>query len=418
MASQTKRKHYKPYNTKELYDVCSEVSVNFINRETAFDAIREWLRRNKDNNTRSKEAITYRGVGGETALHVILRKRPQLDIIEAFIKYAPEAVRIRSDYEGLPIHNACGWVYHDLEIVQALVNSYPESLKVADDHGCLPLHHACTSQASLEVVKFLVKSCPESIKVTDKRGFLPCTRAGNISGCLPIHYACWLVGHGSLEGSHSVVKFLVESYPESVKVKDSSGCLPLHRALRSRASLKIVSFLIDCCPEGVGESHLIPLYEGHPNPNERPTRAPLYYLVAEQYAEKQDRKGMILLHRACMRNGFSADLIRVLAEAYPQGWTVQDNSSRTPKQYLIESASRKDENGMLLLHRQAAHCKGLSVESLNILFEAYSEAIRIQDNFGLLPLHHACLNEVSSLDALMSLVTLYPESILVRCTSD
>ena len=83
-----------------------------------------------------------------------------------------------------------------------------------------------------------------------------------------------------------------------------------------------------------------------------------------------------------------------------------------------ESASRKDENGMLLLHRQAAHCKGLSVESLNILFEAYSEAIRIQDNFGLLPLHHACLNEVSSLDALMSLVTLYPESILVRCTSD
>ena len=127
---------------------------------------------------------------------------------------------------------------------------------------------------------------------------------------------------------------------------------------------------------------------------------------------------MILLHHACMRNDFSADLIRVLVEAYPQGWTVQDNSRKTPKQYLIKSASRKDENGMLLLHRQAAHCKGLSVESLNILFEAYSEAIRIQDNFGLLPLHHACLNEVSSLDALMSLVTLYPESILVRCTSD
>jgi hypothetical protein len=40
--------------------------------------VREWLRRNEDNNTRSKEAITYRGVGGETALHVILRKRPPL----------------------------------------------------------------------------------------------------------------------------------------------------------------------------------------------------------------------------------------------------------------------------------------------------------------------------------------------------
>ena len=72
----------------------------------------------------------------------------------------------------------------------------------------------------------------------------------------------------------------------------------------------------------------------------------------------------------------------------------------------------KDENGMLLLHRQAAYSKGLSLESLNILFDAHPEAIRVQDNLGLLPLHHACLNEVTSLDALMSLVKLYPESIL------
>jgi ankyrin repeat protein len=417
MASQTKRKHSKAYNTEELFDLVDNLGNN-NKKEEGFDKIRQWLNTNKDDNAKLKEAMTHRGQGGVTPLHVIVRRSPPLDIIEAFIKYAPEAVRILNDYQGLPIHCACGLLYDDLEIVQALVNSYPESLNVADRRGCLPLHYVCWNHNSLRIVQFLVKSCPESTRVTDSGGFLPCTRAGNVSGCLPIHYACWLVGCGSLEGNHSIVKFLVESYPESVKVKDSSGCLPLHRALRSRASLKIVSFLIDCCPEGVGESHLIPLYEGHPNPNERPTRAPLYYLVAEQYAEKQDRKGMILLHRACMRNGFSADLIRVLAEAYPQGWTVQDNSSRTPKQYLIESASRKDENGMLLLHRQAAHCEGLSVESLNILFDAYSEAIRIQDNFGLLPLHYACLNEVSTVDIIMSLVKLYPESILVRCTSD
>jgi 23S rRNA pseudouridine1911/1915/1917 synthase len=52
------------------------------------------------------------------------------------------------------------------------------------------------------------------------------------------------------------------------------------------------------------------------------------------------------------------------------------------------------------------------------MFDAYPEAIRMQDNFGLLPLHYACLNEVSSVDIIMSLVKLYPESILVRCTSD
>ena len=117
MASQTKRKHYKPYNTKELYDVCSEVSVNFINRETAFDAIREWLRRNKDDNTRLKDAITYRGVGGETALHKILEiHNPPLDIIQTFINYSPESV------------------------------------KVIDKNGWLPLLLACYFEASLEVV--------------------------------------------------------------------------------------------------------------------------------------------------------------------------------------------------------------------------------------------------------------------------
>jgi hypothetical protein len=64
-----------------------------------------------------------------------------------------------------------------------------------------------------------------------------------------------------------------------------------------------------------------------------------------------------------------------------------------------------DERGLSLLHRQAGNGKGLSVESVNILFDAHPEAIRMQDNFGLLPFHYACL------------VKLYPESILVHCTS-
>jgi len=47
------------------------------------------------------------------------------------------------------------------------------------------------------------------------------------------------------------------------------------------------------------------------------------------------------------------------------------------------------------------------------LFQANPEAIRLQDKSGLLPIHHASLNQASSLDALMLLVKLYPESIEV-----
>ena len=68
---------------------------------------------------------------------------------------------------------------------------------------------------------------------------------------------------------------------------------------------------------------------------------------------------------------------------------------------------------MLFLHREAAHCSGLNVEMLPVLLSANPEAIRLQDKWGLLPLHHASLNKASPLEALILLVKLYPEGISV-----
>ena len=225
---------------------------------------------------------------------------------------------------------------------------------------------------------------------------------------LPIHTAC---GRGRL-ASFDVIQALVKGYPESVEKTDKTGCLPLHYAIRSQASLSIVSFLIDSYPEGILKSYRVPIDEvdRYPPP-ECQRRPPLYFLKIYNYVQMKDRKGMLLLHRACKMNEFSADLVCVLDEAYPESWTIQDNYGKTPKQYLIESARRRDERGMVLLHRQAAHIKGLSVRSLNILHDAYPEAIQMQDSLGLLPIHHASLNEASSLDVLMLLLKLYPESI-------
>jgi ankyrin repeat protein len=119
---------------------------------------------------------------------------------------------------------------------------------------------------------------------------------------------------------------------------------------------------------------------------------------------------MLPLHHSC-NNGYSLHLIQFLIQAYPESTTVQDNDGNTPWQYLTKAASRVYKRGMLLLHREAAHFKGLNVEILPILFNANPEAIGLQDNLGLLPIHHASLNEASSLDALMSLVKYYPKSI-------
>ena len=256
-----------------------------------------------------------------------------------------------------------------------------------DENGETTLHRILQDRnPPIDIIKTLIKYAPEALQMSDDLYRLP------------IHKAC---DSGKLI-SCEVIQTLVKSYSESVKVIDSSGCLPLHYAILRRASLEIVNFLIDCYPEGVTNQYRIQ------------KRTPLYYLNERNYVIMMDESGMLLLHHACKKNEFSADLVRVLVKAYPESWTIPDYYGKTPKQYLIESASRKDERGMVLLHRQAVHIKGLSVQSLNILHDAYPEAIQMQDNSGLLPIHHACLNEASSLGVLMSLLQLYPESIKAR----
>jgi ankyrin repeat protein len=330
---------------------------NLLVNRVHFDTILEWLHRNKDDNARLKEAFSYRGENGETPLHVLVIKRRDapIDIIETFIKYAPEAVKVTDSDGSLPLHNACLDTV-SLNVVILLTESYPESVKLTDSDGRLPLHNAVFSKASLEVLTFLIESYPMSVKVRD------------VIGWLPIHIACTRIEYWT-------------------------------------NSLEVVSFLIESYPDGIYETNTLNPY------------IPFDMLKGFRLAERKDNHGMLPLHCAC-KKGYSLPLIKVLLTAYPEGKGVQDNDGNTPLQYLTITASRVDENGMLLLHRQAAYSKGLSVEGLNILFDAHPEAIRIQDNFGLLPLHYACLNEVSSVDIIMSLVKLYPETILVHCTSD
>ena len=298
------------FQLEELYNLCDKRQIT-CTREEALERIREWLHRNKDDNTRLKKALTYKGeYTNWTPLHRILQLQPPIDIIQKFIDYAPETLQMKDIFGYLPIHIAC-MDGASLEVIQALVNSYPESITV-DFRGYLPLHLACQSNASLEVLNFLINSYPDGIDQTN------------------------IIDH----------------------------------------------------------------------------KTPLDLLKESEYIMRQDSNGMLPMHHAC-NNGYSLHLIHLLIQAYPESTTVQDNDGYTPGQYLSKTASVADEKGMLLLHREASHFSGLNVELLPILLRAYPEAIRFHDKLGLLPIHHASLNEASSLDALMLLLKFYPESIAV-----
>jgi len=244
-----------------------------------------------------------------------------------------------------------------------------------------PLHRLLCRYHQLDIIQTFIKFLPEVVNMKDR------------SGSLPIHDACLF--RASLE----VMQVLITASPDSIKVEDNDGRLPLHRACGKFSSVNVLNLLIESYPEGID----------HKNKKEE---TPLDILKRNKYAERKDDNGMLRLHHAC-KKGYSLHLIHFLIQAFPESTTVQDNNGNTPLQYLNKTASRVDEKGMLLLHREAAHFRGLNVEILPILFQANPEAIRLQDKSGLLPIHHASLNQASSLDALMLLVKLYPESIEV-----
>ena len=312
MASKTKRKHSETFIPNEFYrlffSMRHDIYDKITSREEKFDRIRQWLSSNKDDDNTLKTALTYQDKHHDSPLHCILNKDPPLDILQTFIKYAPEVLQMK---------DCLGW---------------------------LPIHVACWNQASLEVIKTLLTASPDSIKAEDNDGWLP------------LHKVCTNGGH------LNVFNLLIKSYPEGLDHEDDED------------------------------------------------ETPLDFLEHSKYATKMDDNGMLPLHHAC-KNGYSLHLINFLIEAYRKSFNMKDNDGNTPWQYLAKAASRIDERGMLLLHREAAHCSGLNVKLLPKLFDANPEAIRLQDKWGLLPLHHASLNKASPLEALMSLVKLYPESI-------
>ena len=87
-----------------------------------------------------------------------------------------------------------------------------------DDGGVLPLHAACGAGAPLSVIKMLLDVYPEAARVKCDDGYLP------------IFYYLTLVTQSP---SEEIVSALIEAYPESAAVADSDKRLPIHYACKA-----------------------------------------------------------------------------------------------------------------------------------------------------------------------------------------
>jgi ankyrin repeat protein len=215
-----------------------------------------------------------------------------------------------------------------------------------------PLHWVLRERPPMDVVELLLNSAPETLRMKDDHGWLP------------LHLACFK--GASLE----VVKLLIEDYPESTMVRDDAGWLPIHVACCHVSSLDVVQLLIQTFPEGL---------------------------------TVQDHSGWLPIHRACWGK-VSIEALNILIQANQKSLEVLDIWHRKPSDVLkLNIFSLYDNNHfdsytagindditfckLPLLHRVIK--AGYSVQLVKLLVDTFPETCIQQDGNGMTPLHIA-----------------------------
>jgi len=187
----------------------------------------------------------------------------------------------------------------------------------------------------VDLINLLVKSYPESVKVRDRHGTLP----------------LYQVLQYKFDDSRLLVKLFLDSWPESIVQHDKDGSLPLREVLTSNfcASLAAINVLAKTKPnilrvqdvDGFSPLHLA---------LHCPIRAvdaaeylQLIKLLVESWPESLQIKttlgGMLPLHLACKIGRAYTNIIWYIFHSNPQAVRVQDDRLRFPLHLLCARRS-------------------------------------------------------------------------------
>jgi ankyrin repeat protein len=268
------------------------------------------------------------------------------------------------------------------------------------------------------------------------------TRLAQTRGCygdLPLHVLCDTPCNVASSGDTSLVveqsddyesflelvQKLIEIYPDAVLEPNNDGDLPLNLACRQGLAVmdhEVVDILLAAIPHSLGgldcigrvRSCRLPLHEAVASPHQPkqqrntiqasiPTHT-LERIVARypQAASRLDGEGNLPLHYVCANTALNKQLVScvdVIVDAF------------------MDALKVKDANGNVPLHLACQH--GASPLVIRFLVEQYPSAIQMRNSAGDLPLHLACqcqhlLPERDHLELVQTLVELHPQGVRER----
>ena len=351
------------------------------------------------------EAVRVRDKEGFLPLHWACYHGAPLEVLRLMVETWPESVRDTISQDRLPLHLACR-ANASVDRIQFLVSKYEGSLEKPTTQGMLSLHYACRDNAPLGVIEFMVDQAPLTLHQPTQSGLYPihlsCKHGKNTDavkflvkqwpGCLreptnnkdkllPAHYLC-------RTGSFAPLHWMIQQDPQLLEFADGEGNLPLHWLCKNpKATLEVVKVVLDICPEAASKMNaqgLTPVdIAGEVNTEIA------NFLESAALSKRRKTGGKRPLHQACSDP-------RVTVQ------TVMDILAESPDEVCVP-----DEERMLPIH--IACRSGVSLDVIRLLAEDWPESLRWTNRGGSLPLHTACSNQASA-TVVQYLITSWPKA--------
>ena len=313
------------------------------------------------------------------------------------------------------------------EIIEYFLKLNSTSLRVLDCEGNTPLHVACWKERmNLEVFKILYNSWPEAIRMSDSGGDLPlhffCDNFNsnpadelailkfmldidqtllsvrNEEGELPIHRAV-------VNKSMTFCKVLIDAYPQCLRVRTNNGELPIHKACRF-GKVDTILYMLKLYPESINDVrngygnlpiHIAARHAGHDV-----IESLLKHDPAGASKKTTGNKEQLPLHIASSLYG-SQEEVQILFDAYPQAIHIRDGRGRTPLDLAI-ARDRNEEFGRSIVNF-------IQAQLVHAQKAKDTTTIMTPDENGWLPLHHA-LKDKAPLGSIKLLLKGNPSALM------
>jgi len=281
--------------------------------------------------------------------------------VKLLIEQDPTCARIRHEESGdYLLHLAClsDCETSRVETIRLLLELNPEAAKARDKEGYIPLHHAAyMEEMPVEAILILLDTYPEGASVVVSS-----------LGELPIHMAAVRWKYMTVE----IMQRIVELYPEGIRAQDNAGQLPLHYACRL-ARVEVIQYLGTLYPKG---------------------------------ASVRDNKGHLPLHLANEHRTHPLAVMQFLLELHSDGVHAVDSAGMLPLHHtcgyqeslgsnLLRDVYYERDIRHVPMEKRNRRYTDEYEDIIHLLIRLYPDGLRLRDNRGRLPLHHACLASVS-----------------------